>query len=767
MRDSVRRLALEVEGIVQGVGFRPFVYRLARALSLGGGVLNTPRGVRIEVEGEPELIEQFTRRLRAEAPPNSMIARVTRRRIPTLGERSFSIRPSEGGDNRSVLVAPDTAVCADCLFEMRDPGNRRYRYPFINCTNCGPRFTIIRDIPYDRALTTMKGFEMCAGCRAEFEDPLDRRFHAQPNACPVCGPRVALVKGDGARRMVKGEDPVVTAGKAILAGLILAVKGLGGFHLAADAAGEDAVGRLRERKRRQGKPFAVMFPDLETVRRYCRLNRGSEAALIGPERPIVLLDVLRRGERLAPSVAPSQVTLGVMLPYTPLHHLLIEAAGNRPLVMTSGNYSDEPIAASNADALAGLSSIADLFLLHDRPIHIRADDSVVVARNGHATPVRRSRGYVPAPVRLRRPLAPVLAVGAQLKNTVCLVRGADAFLSQHVGDIEGVDTYEYFLDTVEQLKRLLDLTPDRVACDLHPDYLSTRWAHLKSGLPVVGVQHHHAHVVSCMAEHGLEEKALGVAFDGTGYGLDGTIWGGEFLTVDERSFERAGHLPCLRLPGGDAAVRETWRTARAALRDTLGPEALNQLDLPVWKTVERAKLDAVDRMLESGLNCPASSGCGRLFDAVAAIAGLRSESLYEGQAAIELEAAAMRCPPGKAIRYCGDIDEREGLLVPDTAELLEAVARDAAAGVDVPRIARGFHDWLGRVTVDTASRIAGRLGLERVVLSGGVFNNRLLGVSVARGLGRLGFRVYEHRLIPPGDGGLSLGQAVIAAAVDI
>ena len=414
-----------------------------------------------------------------------------------------------------------------------------------------------------------------------------------------------------------------------------------------------------------------------------------------------------------------------------------------------------------------LSRIADLFLLHDRPIHIRADDSVVRVSRGRPTPLRRSRGYVPVPVRLRRALPPVLAVGGQLKNTICLVRDADAFLSQHVGDLEGPDTYEYFLDTVTQLERLLDVTPGRVACDLHPDYLSTRWARLKSGLPVVAVQHHHAHVVSCMAEHGLEGRFSGVAFDGTGYGGDGTVWGGEFLVADERSFERAGHLPYIPLPGGDAAVRETWRTARAALTGCLGPEALEGLALPVWKTVERKKLDAVDSMIESGLNVPLSSGCGRLFDTVAALTGLRTESLYEGQAAIELEAAAIRCPLGRARRYAVGMFEKDGMVIPDISALLDAVARDVAGGVETEAVAHGFHDWLGRVTVECASRIAGSRNLKRVVLSGGVFNNRLLSVATEVGLKRLGFKVYAHRQVPPGDGGLSLGQAVVAASAEI
>ncbi len=757
------RLALEVEGIVQGVGFRPFVYRLAVALGLDGWVENTTRGVRIELEGGTAHLETFVRRLRDEAPPMSRIVRLRRRSLQPTGERGFAIRTSRAGSRRTALVAPDTAICDDCLAEMRDSRNRRYRYPFINCTNCGPRFTIIRDIPYDRARTTMAGFRMCPACQAEFDDPLNRRFHAQPNACPVCGPRAFLTGRDGVE-IDPGADPLILAGAALVEGKILAVKGLGGFHLAVDATNETAVARLRSRKRRQGKPFAVMFPDLETARKYCRVGKVEARVLSGLQRPIVLL-AARPGNSLAPSVAPGQATIGAMLPYTPLHHLLLSAAGGRPLVLTSGNHSDEPIAVENAEALERLAPIADLFLLHDRPIQLRVDDSVVLVRGGVARPLRRARGYAPSPVRLRRKLPSVLAVGAQLKNTVCLTRGSDAFLSQHVGDLEGAETYAYFLHTLDQMRTLLEVTPELVACDSHPDYLSTRWAEAESGLPVTRVQHHHAHIVAGMAEHGLSGAVLGVAYDGTGYGGDGTVWGGEFLLADEKAFTRAGHLPYTALPGGETAVRETWRTARSLLHQLLGARVLESLGLDIWERAGAARVETVDRMLEAGLNCPLSSGCGRLFDAVAAIIGLRLESLYEGQAAIELEACAQGCLPGQGVRFEYAIREENSLYVPDLKPMVESLARRAAEGVERSSLARGFHESLASLTVELAARIAAERGLTRVVLSGGVFNNRLLSGLVESGLRKRGLKVYSHRLVPPGDGGLSLGQAVIAASL--
>ena len=754
-------------GIVQGVGFRPFVYRLAHSLGLSGWVANTVHGIIIEAEGENGALDSFAGQLRGQSPPMAEVLYVRRRKIKPSGFRQFEILSSKADSGRTTLVSPDAAVCGDCLAEMRDPANRRWRYPFINCTNCGPRYTIILDIPYDRPNTTMASFEMCPLCRAEYLNPLDRRFHAQPNACPVCGPRVFLQEASGALVEKHGEDPIQTAGRLLLEGAVVAVKGLGGFHLATDATNQEATSRLRERKKRQDKPFAVMFADLESVRHYCRTTRSAEKILTSPARPIVLLPKKGRGGGLARSVAPFEDTFGAMLPYTPIHHLLLEAAEGKPLVMTSGNSSDEPIEIDNTGALARLSHIADYFLVHDRPIYMRADDSVIQPIGRRSFPVRRSRGYVPRPVRLRKKYPPVLAVGGQLKNTVCLLRGRDAFLSQHVGDLDRLDTYRFFALTVGQIQKLLEVSPDRVAYDLHPDYLATRWALRESGLPAVGVQHHHAHVVSCMAEHRLSGRVLGISMDGTGYGPDGTIWGGEFLIADEREFQRAAHLPYHPLPGGEAAIRETWRMARSVFSKALGTAELDSLGLRLWEQVGRKRVETVDRMIASSTNCPVSSGCGRLFDAVAAVIGLRTETLYEGQPAIELESLARKAGARGAPVYPFALDETEGMLVPDLAPMFESIARDTADKVAPELIARAFHDCLVRVMAEITLTISECEALDRVVLSGGVFNNRYIARTLSLSLHSAGLKVYSHRLVPPGDGGISLGQAVVASHFEL
>ena len=752
-------------GIVQGVGFRPFVYRLAHELALTGRITNTIHGVEIEAQGQPENLERLISALKSETPPMARISGIRRKRIAPDGGNDFRIEKSPGGKGRTVPVAPDSAVCEDCLDEMRNNSDRRWRYPFINCTNCGPRYTIIADIPYDRPNTTMASFAMCPDCRKEYENPLNRRFHAQPNACQVCGPRAWLTTPDGVELEIpENEDVMLVAGRLLRQGRVLAVKGLGGFHLACDATSEQAVDALRKRKRRQGKPFALMLPDLAAVERICRTDKVSRVSLVSPERPIVLLPKKKRqGIGLAKSVSPDMEEHGVMLPYTPLHYLLQEAAGNVPLVMTSGNMSDEPIVIDNEGALNSLALVADYFLLHDRPIRMRNDDSVMRRAGRRVFPVRRSRGFAPRPVRLDRKLPPVLAVGGQLKNTVCLVRGSDAFISQHVGDIDGGDSYRYFVDTVKQMLRLFELEPDRVACDMHPAYQSSRWARSESGLRVVEVQHHHAHIVSCMADNAIKGRVLGVALDGTGYGPDGTIWGGEFLAADERGYERLGHLPLCKLPGGETAIRHTWRTARSLFGATLGTEKLDKLGLDLWDRVGRQAVTAVDRMAAAGVNCPLSSGCGRLFDAVAALTGVRTEALYEGQAAVELEALACRAGSAGARKYDFLLAESAGMMVPDLSPMLEAIAHDCASRVEPALIARGFHDGLVDVVASACQRLSNGTGLERVVLSGGVFNNRLILEGLSSRLRGLGLRVYSHREVPPGDGGISLGQAIIAA----
>ncbi len=764
-KGGVVRERISVGGIVQGVGFRPFVYRLAHELALTGRIVNTVHGVEIEAQGRLENVDRLVKSLKTDAPPMATVGNIRRKKINPADGKEFRIENSPGGEGRTAPVAPDSAVCGDCLAEMRDNSDRRWRYPFINCTNCGPRYTIIAGIPYDRPNTTMAAFTMCPACRQEYEDPLNRRFHAQPNACPVCGPRAWLAAPDGSELSIPdGEDPLHVAGRLLRQGHVLAVKGLGGFHLAADATSEQAVATLRARKRRQGKPFAMMLPDLAAVEQICKTNKLERDYLQSPARPIILLAKKKRPMvELAKKISPGMEEHGLMLAYTPLHYLLLQAAGNVPLVMTSGNMSDEPIVIDNERALDRLGRLADYFLLHDRPIRTRNDDSVMRRMGRKVFPLRRSRGFAPRPVRLTRKLPPVLAVGGQLKNTVCLVRGHDAFISQHVGDIDGGDSYRFFVDTVEQMLRLFELDPDRVACDMHPAYQSSRWARSLSGKRVVEVQHHHAHIVSCMADNGIAGKVLGVALDGTGYGPDGTIWGGEFLAADEKGFERLGHLPLCMLPGGETAIRHTWRTARALFSSAMGTEKLDQLGIELWDRVGGEALAAVDRMIATGINSPLSSGCGRLFDAVAALTGVRTEALYEGQAAVELEALASRTSSAKARKYEFALDESGGMAVPDLAPMLAEIAGDCAAGVEPQLIARGFHDCLVNVIAAVCERLSHKSGLDRIVLSGGVFNNRLILEGLSSRIRGLGLRVYSHRQVPPGDGGISLGQAIIAA----
>ena len=699
-----RRRRFRVGGVVQGVGFRPFVYGLAVRHGLGGFVLNDGAGVVIEAEGAPQALDAFAAALLTEAPPLARVDSLTSEWLEPLAEQRFSIAPSETG-GRSALIPPDVATCDDCLRELFEPADRRYRYPFINCTQCGPRFTIVRTVPYDRPNTTMAGFPMCADCAREYADPLDRRFHAEPIACPVCGPRVSM--------------PVEDAVALLAEGAILAVKGLGGYHLACDAADEQAVARLRAHKHREEKPFAVM-----TARPAVLVDLDDDEArlLTSRERPIVLA---RRRDRLAPSVAPGTQWLGVMLPYTPLHHLLC-ADFDGPLVMTSGNRSDEPIAFDDGEACERLAGIADAFLAHDRPIHRRCEDSVVRA----AFPVRRSRGYAPGALRLPVAGHPVLAVGAELKSTFCVARGGEAFLSPHLGDLDSELAYRAFETDLELYLAMLDVEPGLIAHDLHPEYLSTKWA-LEQEAELVGVQHHHAHAAACLAEHGETGPALALVFDGTGYGTDGTLWGGELLRCDLASFERLAHLEPVPLPGGEAAIRESWRVAAVYLE---------RLGLPVpferWELV-RESLKA---------NAPLSSGMGRLFDAVAALLGVRETVSYEGQAAIELEQLA-----GDAV--AAPYDWRFG----DAAELVAAIVEDTRPRAEV---AAAFHET---VAAASAAACVDAGGADTVVLSGGTFQNLRLLASARARLEAEGFRVLTHRLVPPNDGGISFGQVAVAS----
>ncbi|MFH1058567.1 MAG: carbamoyltransferase HypF [Pseudomonadota bacterium] len=764
-----RRQAASVRGVVQGVGFRPFVYNLAVGLGLTGSVANTAAGVELAVQGAPAAVDEFFRRLTAEAPPLARILEVTRRgQDPQAGEEGFAITASEPGLRRA-LISPDAAVCDQCLAEMRDPTDRRHRYPFINCTNCGPRYTIIKDLPYDRPQTTMAAFTMCPSCQAEYDDPTSRRFHAQPNACPDCGPRLWLAGPDGATR--ESADPVHDAARALREGRIVALKGLGGFHLAADAFNDAAVARLRGRKHREEKPLALMVTDLATARGLAELDPAAEEALISRERPIVLAP-MRPEAGVAPAVNPRNRLLGLMLPYTPLHHLLMDE-GFTALVMTSGNVSDEPICLDNDEAVCRIGEkaerggIADLFLLHDRDIFLRSDDSVVRAVAGRVHQVRRSRGFAPAPLLLKPGTVPagcppVLAVGGLLKNTLCLLRGEEAFLSQHVGDLENLETLGFFELTAGHLGRILEARPGIIACDQHPDYLSTRWALDQGdaqGLPVVTVQHHHAHAVAVMAEHGLTGPCLALSLDGTGYGPDQTIWGGELLTAEPHAWRRLGCLRTLSLPGGEAAVREPWRVGLALLIDAFGEDAARLgLDL-MGQYGDRFGIIA--QMKAQGLNSPAASSLGRLFDGVAAICGLRATVAYEGQAAVELEQAMV---PGGHGAYSFPVVSEEGLLVLDWRLAVREVVAERLRGVEVGVISARFHQGLVEGLAQLVREGADQTGLSEVCLGGGCFMNAFLLAGLPRLLRWQGLTEYTPALAPAGDGGLSLGQAVAAAA---
>jgi hydrogenase maturation protein HypF len=755
------RTGIRVEGVVQGVGFRPFVYSLATSLGLSGLVGNDVDGVFAEVEGSEEAIAKFLLLLEQEAPPLTRIERVTTRALGLTGSAEFVIAPSVPGGQRRTLVSADSATCDDCLRELADPADRRYRYPFINCTNCGPRFTIVRDVPYDRPLTTMSGFAMCARCTAEYHDPADRRFHAQPVCCPDCGPRVSLV--DAARAPLPGPDPIGAAGALLRSGHVVAVKGLGGYHLAAAAANETAAAALRARKHREDKPFAVMVADIETARLICHVDESAARLLTSTRRPIVLLPRLPGADRLvAPPVAPGNRQLGLMLPYTPLHHLLLAAAAG-PIVATSGNVSDEPIAFRDDDAVDKLAGIADAFLLHDRPIQVRTDDSVVRSFGGRESVLRRSRGYVPEPLRVSRPFPqPVLACGAELKNTFCLAKDEHAFVSHHIGDLENAETLRSFVDGIEHFKRLFDIEPRLIAHDLHPEYLSTKYAvdladRGLAEVELVGVQHHHAHIASCLVDNDADGPVIGVAFDGTGYGADGTIWGGEFLLADLTSFQRAGWLEPVPMPGGAAAIREPWRMAAAYLAASY-PDGV-PARLAVRDRNER-RWAAVTAMGARGINAPMTSSAGRLFDAVAALLGIRDTINYEGQAAIELEQLADVQERGSyPAAITGDGELR--LAGPD---LVRAAAEDLGAGVPVPVIAARFHNGVAASIVTVCARLRERTGLGTVALSGGVFQNLLLTGRVVGGLEDQGFRVLLHSRVPCNDGGISLGQAAVAGA---
>ncbi len=789
MTTEKRRLRVEIQGAVQGVGFRPYIYRLAVELGLAGWVLNDTRGVFIEVEGPASRLERFLERLPREAPPRARIHSLEAHWLDPAGYNCFEIRHSEGEGEKTALVLPDIATCPRCLAEVQDPNDRRYRYPFTNCTDCGPRFTILEALPYDRPNTTMRRFRMCPACQAEYEDPLDRRFHAQPNACPRCGPTLAFyARGDGPPnptedhpdfpprveeyiRIALGDAALRHAAEALRAGRIVAVKGLGGFHLMVDARNEAAIDRLRARKPRRDKPFALMARDLDQVRAMCFLSPEAEAILKGPEAPIVLLP-RRPDAPVAPNVAPNNPYLGVMLPYTPLHHLLLQEL-DFPVVATSGNLTDEPICTDEWEAFRRLSRVADAFLIHNRPIARHVDDSVMILMGGEPRLLRRARGFAPLPILLNRSLPTILAVGGHLKNTVALSVGRQVFLSQHIGDLDTAEALAAFERVIFDFLRLYEAEPVAIAHDMHPDYASTVWAHRaaagdlpqplsrRAPLPLIPVQHHHAHLVACLADNGVEGPALGVTWDGTGYGPDGTIWGGEFLLGDAHGFRRVASLRPFRLPGGDAAILAPRRAAFALLWELKGDAVLEWEHLAPVRALRPREREMLAQMMARGVNAPWTSSIGRLFDAVAALLDLRQEITFECQAAMALEFIADPREAGAYPLPLSPQSEEDGLLgVLDWAPLLEAVLEDLRRGEDRTRIAARFHNALVQAMVGVARAI----GESRVVLSGGCFQNRLLTERAAQRLAEEGFTVLLHRQVPPNDGGISLGQILIAAA---
>ena len=756
----IERVRITIRGAVQGVGFRPFVYRLASEMGLAGWVLNSAGGVFIEAESEKPQLEEFALRLAEERPPRAVIQSLEFSYLDAVGFTGFEIRPSDPGGDRVALVLPDISTCADCLREIFDPRDRRYRYPFTNCTNCGPRYSIIESLPYDRDNTSMRLFRMCAACAREYGDPLNRRFHAQPNACPECGPQVELWDRAG-RKTAAIHDAICEAAQRILAGGIVAVKGLGGFHILADARSEEAILQLRRRKRRGEKPFAVMYPSMEAVRQDCEVGRLEHRLLLSPESPIVLL---RREDAfsgsVAQAVAPGNPYIGVMLPYTPLHHLLLREIGF-PVVATSGNLSEEPICTDEQEALQRLKDIADVFLIHNRPIVRHVDDSIARVLLGRELVLRRARGYAPLPVAVRKSLPQVIAVGGHLKNTVALSVGGNVFISQHIGDLENDETLDAFEKVIKSLCGIYQADPAQIASDLHPDYLSTRYARAQ-GRSVIGVQHHYAHVCACMAENEIEGRVLGVAWDGTGYGTDGTVWGGEFLLTDGAGFQRAAAFRAFPLPGGEQAVREPRRSALGVMHTILGDGLLENHDLPFMTTFGKTEFAVLRQMLRRRLNSPMTTSAGRLFDAVASIMGIRQIVDFEGQAAMGLEFAAADGVDESYPFSLVDTASRgssKAMLIFDWEPAVSAVIRDLRNGLPHGVIAARFHNAL----VEAIVEIARRLGESRVVLTGGCFQNRYLTERAVRRLSETGFRPYWHQRVPPNDGGISLGQVIAVA----
>ncbi|MDM7999671.1 MAG: carbamoyltransferase HypF [Dehalococcoidia bacterium] len=759
--EPTKSLRVTVRGVVQGVGFRPFIYRLAHEHCLAGWVRNTSGSVEIHVEGDGSSMDTFVQEIEKSPPPMAKIEEIRSSSARPVGYTGFKIVESRPEPGEYQLVSPDIATCEACRQEIFSPDNRRHRYPFTNCTNCGPRFTIIEDIPYDRPLTTMKRFTMCPACQREYDDPLDRRFHAQPNACPVCGPSLSLADAHGAP--VESRDVIHSAANLLMEGKILAIKGLGGFLLACDATDSEAVKTLRERKHRPSKPLAVMMSSLGEIARHCMVSPEEEQLLRSPQSPIVLLRWRREESSVCAEVAPNLKYLGVMLPYTPLHHLLMSEVGC-PLVMTSGNLSEEPIAKANDEALRRLGGVADYFLLHNRDIYAKYDDSVCIVETEIPRVVRRARGYAPYPITLPYESRRILACGAEEKNTFCLTRDRHAFVSQHIGDMENEETLEHFETTIELYKKLFRTEPEIIAYDLHPEYLSTKYAlELKAkniGLRFVPVQHHHAHIASCLVENGMQTPVIGVAFDGTGYGGDGTIWGGEFLVADLKGFRRVGHLEHVPMPGGAAAIRKPYRMALGYTHSLLGPD-FPLHGLPILGPLDTGEHVIVARQMDRRVNSPLTSSAGRLFDAVSALAGVRAEIDYEAQAAIELEMLADEDEKSSAA-YPFSIVEEDDCRVVKLGALIAAMIDDVKNGVSPGAVSTRFHLTVAAMIVEMCRAISRDTGIKLVALSGGGFQNRLLLRLALDGLREEGFEVLTHRLVPCNDGGISLGQAAIA-----
>jgi len=747
---------VKINGIVQGVGFRPFVYKLANRYKLKGEVANTSSGVFIHIEGNKQHIELFCRDISEKKPPLAHITEIDFFDEPVNDYRDFTIVDSREQSVMTTLISPDVSVCDDCRRELFDLHDRRFQYPFINCTNCGPRYTIIDDIPYDRPKTSMKHFKMCPLCQAEYDNPANRRFHAQPNACEDCGPHIDLY--DNTRQKIATPKPIEKTTKLLKQGCIIAIKGLGGFHLAVDAENDQAVATLRKRKHREEKPFALMSLDVESVQSYAKVGSEEEKLLTSPQRPIVLLRK-KEPNSIAKAVAPRNCYFGAMLPYTPLHYLLL-SHDFMALVMTSGNLKEEPIAIDNDDAFARLSDIADYFLIHNRDIYLRSDDSIVRKTAGDTRFIRRSRGYVPVPVFLNKKVPPILACGAELKNTICLTKANKAFLSQHIGDLENPATHDFFKLTIQHMQRILDVQPEIIAFDLHPDYLSSRYAQEQKDIKKIQVQHHHAHIVSAMAENRIDGPVIGLSFDGTGYGTDGAIWGGEILIADIEKFSRTAHFAYLPMPGSAAAIKEPWRMAVSYLYDAFGQDFRN-LDLPVLKAIEADKVKIIVDMIRKKINSPLTSSLGRLFDGIASIVGIRNHVLFEGQAAMELEMLASDQVAG-IYDYEWETTDRHKIL---TRPIIQGVVKDMLQGLHPSVISHKFHQTLIRMFSDLCEVIRKENDLNRVVLSGGVFQNSLLLTGLINALEKRKFKVFSHSKVPANDGGISLGQAMVAAAV--